>query len=92
MPGKVIEAGRDVIVESPLVTGWDVLHEAGHPGEGDLGGSHILVDVAAIVNGSNCAVGLRHAEPWHGDERRCAHSFILAGSNLGKESVLRSLV
>lgn len=79
-------------MEGPLITRWDVFHEAGHPRKGDLGGSHILVDVAAIVNGSYCAVGLGHAEPWHGDERRCAHPLILAGSNLGKESVLRSLV
>lgn len=79
-------------MEGPLVARRDVFHEAGHPGERDLGGSHILVDVATIVNRSDGAVGFGHAEPWHGDERRCAHLLILAGSNLGKEGVLRSLV
>lgn len=92
MARKVVKAGRDVIVEGPLVTGGNALHELGHARERDPWWGHELVDVATIVDWSDGAVGLGHAEPWHGDERRCAHRSILAGSNLGKERVLRSLV
>jgi len=92
MSWEVVEAGRNVVVEGPLVTGGDVLHELRHAWERNPWWGHELVDVATIVDWSDGAVGLGHAEPGHGDERRCAHSSVLAGSNLGKERVLRSLI